>query len=322
LAALYYIFSQRLQSEAYLTTAPQHIYIQHKGFDGNFYNVELTTHTFPGSGTIKAYTYTSHAAVVNGIALRRLNEKEAVAMCLVYLAKGFEKKGRIKNEELRIEEDEFIMQCADLALQHDSLSLNAMLLKAQILETILLKDIQGNSKTYQALESSLLALNNLGYSQMPQAMQEELLAIAHGNSLSSQERSIAAKGIFPFSSIAQGQCYYTLSEDMFPEIQQVTNLLTIGNTCINIQEQKIDHINTNQLACTNIIDPATFALSIDPMADKFPSESPYSAMGNNPISMIDPDGKKYKHVEGNSEEFKKEYEEMVNSLVGEEKERY
>jgi hypothetical protein len=42
LAALYYIFSQRLQSEAYLATAPQHIYIQHKGFDENFYNVELT----------------------------------------------------------------------------------------------------------------------------------------------------------------------------------------------------------------------------------------------------------------------------------------
>ena len=34
-----------------------------------------------------------------------------------------------------------------------------------------------------------------------------------------------------------------------------------------------------------------FALSIDPLAEKFPSLSPYNAMGNDPINMIDPDGK-------------------------------
>lgn len=38
-------------------------------------------------------------------------------------------------------------------------------------------------------------------------------------------------------------------------------------------------------------DIAILALSIDPMATKLPSEDPYEAMADNPICMVDPDGK-------------------------------
>lgn len=136
MAALFYIFSLRLQTDAYLTTAPYHIFIQHKGFDGNFYNIELTTKTFPGSGTIKTYTYSSHEAVKNGISMRRLNEKEAVSLCLVQLAKGFERK---LSPFLRegVGGRTFMLACAEAALQYDSLCLNAMILKAQVLEQLI-----------------------------------------------------------------------------------------------------------------------------------------------------------------------------------------
>jgi hypothetical protein len=142
MAALFYIFSQRLQSEAYVCTAPQHIFIQHKGFDGYYYNVELTTKTFPGSGTIKTYTYSSHEAVKNGISMRRLNEREAIALCFVQLAKGLEHKlspllWRGAGGEA------FSLQCAETALKYDTLCLNALLLKAQTLEKLIKDEDQG-----------------------------------------------------------------------------------------------------------------------------------------------------------------------------------
>ena len=277
LAALYYIFSQRLQSDAYLTTAPEHIYIQHKGFDGNYYNVELTTHTFPGSGTIKTYTYTTHNAVTNGIALRRLNEKEAVALCLIYLAKGYEKKLRIENEEVKM--DSFLLNCAELTLQHDSLSLNAMLLKAQVLEKMALQNEQGKSKTNHDLENILFTLNDLGYEQMPATMQANLMA--EMQEPSDLSYNTPGEKSYPFSSINKSQFYYTLSKNKFQEIQQNNNLAMIDK-------------KANQSVGENIFDPVLFALSIDPLAEKFPSKSPYNAMGNNPINMIDPDGREVK----------------------------
>lgn len=38
-------------------------------------------------------------------------------------------------------------------------------------------------------------------------------------------------------------------------------------------------------------DLSAFALSIDPLAGKYPSQSPYNAMGNNSINYVDPDGR-------------------------------
>jgi RHS repeat-associated protein len=41
-----------------------------------------------------------------------------------------------------------------------------------------------------------------------------------------------------------------------------------------------------------ILDPRVGRwLSMDPLKDTFPSESPYNAMGNNPVNMVDPDGR-------------------------------
>ena len=49
-------------------------------------------------------------------------------------------------------------------------------------------------------------------------------------------------------------------------------------------------------------------LSVDPMADKYPSTSPYVYCGNNPVRLVDPDGRdiwivgedgnKYKYSQG------------------------
>lgn len=72
-----------------------------------------------------------------------------------------------------------------------------------------------------------------------------------------------------FSNLNANQYYYFPIENSSKEIYNYTKDSLFSST----------------------IDPSIFALSIDPLAEQFPSESPYCAMGNDPINMIDPDGR-------------------------------
>jgi hypothetical protein len=88
LSSLFKIFSERLNSDAKLCTAPGHMYICHADEKGTQYNIEIGSRTFPGTGTIETITYTPNEAVKNRIALRELDTRQSIALCLVYLAKG------------------------------------------------------------------------------------------------------------------------------------------------------------------------------------------------------------------------------------------
>ena len=304
LAALYYILSQRLHSDAYLCTAPNHIFIQHKGLDGNYYNVELGTKSFPGSGSIKTYTYTTHQAVQNGIAMRRLTEHEAISLCFVQLAKGYEKKLRIKNEELRI--DTFALLCAESALQYDSLCLSAMLLKTEVLEAHVEKNEENNIAHLQQLKNNLSDLHNLGYLQMQQEMQSNMLVYTSSDRVQNPVRAESYNKINltlvnnqnTSHHIWRGlngeifdstQQYYTLSNNKFEEVTINSSQYAIGNFKMNLQDGTIAY--SKQTENINAFDPVVFELSIDPLAEKYAGLSPYAAMGNNPINIVDPDGR-------------------------------
>lgn len=287
LAALFKIFSQRLNSDAFLCTTPSHIYIRHADEKGTYYNVELSSKTFPGIGTIETITYTPGEATKNNIALRELSLKQSIALCLVYLAKGYEHK-------FNIEADEFMLDCAESALKYDHRNLNAMLLKAEILEKQLIKqgrNIEQLQRTedFKEYEQWLTYIHKLGYREMPFEMKN---LIIKGWTKDTLVR-LSLKNHTPqnLNSKLYPTRYASLSWGLFDEEMKTKPFERYGNTVFDTKKQKIvAFLKSDTLYNQYNFDPVVFAMNIDPLAHKFPSHSPYSAMGGNPIWHIDPSG--------------------------------
>ena len=320
LTGFFKILSDRLNSGAKICTAPQHIYIQHQDTKGDFYNVELATAGHPGDGMIQTLTYTTNEAIMSGIALRDYNENQSIGLCLVNLAKSYEHKFNSKD-------DKFLLKCAELVLKHDSLNLNALLLKQQVLDEKVisyalkhkitdvnrLKSDKGISETYAMLKAHLSKLYNLGYRQMPLYMQQMIL---NGFSDENSGSVYAAKNASPFTTVKpkdeKDEQYWTLSHGAFQEVFEHKKLETYGHFTFNTEMKNISAIDTtNQKGF--IIDPVAFAydfgarmydarlgifVSPDPHEKKYPQWSPYSAFANNPINVIDVDGRDIKAISG------------------------
>jgi len=312
LTGLFKIFSDRLNAGATICTAPQHIFIQHKDHKGDLYNVELATAGHPGDGMIQTLTYTTNEAIMSGIALREYNDKESIGLCLVNLAKSYEHKFNSKG-------DGFILKCAELALKHDTLNLNALLLKQQVLDERVisyalknkindlnrLKTDKGISGTFFRLQKHLLKLNELGYKQMPLYMQQMIL-----NGFSDEQTGsiYAAKNPSPFTTVKpkdkKDEQYWTLSHGAFQEVFVHKKFETYGHFTLNTEAKIISAIDTTEQKGF-LIDPVAFAydfgarmydarlgifISIDPLASKYPSWSPYVAFADNPIRYTDVNG--------------------------------
>lgn len=314
LTALYKILADRLHTDAKLCTAPQHIYIQHKDPKGQYYNVELATAGHPGDGIIQTLTYTPTDAIMSGIALRDYDAKQSIGLCLVNLAKSYEHKFHTKD-------DAFLLRCAELVLAHDSLNLNALLLKQQVLDTRVtnyaskhkvnsitqLKKDTAIAAIVLKLEKHTALLYRLGYRQMPTQMQEMIL-----NQYKSEPNhwNHQTKNPRPFTDIKvsdpKDQEYWTLTAGMYQEVFEPKQKETYGHFTLNTTTKNISAIDTHALKGF-IIDPVAFAydfgarmydarigrwLSIDPLEAMYPFLSPYTFVANKPIMFVDGDGRK------------------------------
>lgn len=295
LSALFKIFSDRLNSDARLAIAPHHIYIQNRNQKGDFKNVELTTKTFPGDGSIQTLTYTTHELIMNGMSQRMLSNKDAIALNLIYLAKGFEHKFNDNTND-------FLLECAELAFKHDSLSLNALLLKAEVTENrlfaamkknkvITVSQTKANVHTQKILLSYEKQLNNLykiGYREIPKDIEHILLSAMQGN----KDGYITTdKTPNPFAPIGQKQRYATLSWGVFDEIHVDADTTNYFHALLNTKSKKIIEFLPFDTIGGYKVDPVVFASSVDPLAQKFPSWSPYVAFADNPIVYVDKDGR-------------------------------
>jgi hypothetical protein len=275
LASLFKILSDRLHSEASLCTAPSHIYISHKDNLGTTYNIELGSKNFPGSGMISAVTYTTSEAIKNNISQHELTTQQSIALCLVYLAKGYEHK--FNNNS-----DSFILQCAKTAIKYDDHNLNALLLKAEYLENKLVAEQKNipqlqKQKDFQEYQNLIANLYNLGYREMPLEMKNTLIK-------SYKKEKIEA----PQATVQIEQRYATISWGLFDESHDFKPTERIRNTIFNAKTQRIISFTKNQTLYNNYnFDPVVFAWNVDPMTAKYPNISPYACFDNNPIRNAD-----------------------------------
>lgn len=284
LVTLFKIFSERFKSEANIVTAPQHIYIEHRDPKGSRFNVEVATRSFPDMGSIQTLTYTTREALLNDISMRKLDLKQSVGLNLVYLAKGYEYKNKVKD-------DEFILTCANTALQHDPKNLNALLLKAQVYEQWVMKK-QMPSAPY---EKMLAEFYKLGYRQMPDDMKEIILSKIQGRPSTVTPTD---KTPNPFAGIGEQTRYVTLSNGLFDELHRPQKIVRYGQTIFDTERGKILQFLEKDNSSYQV-DPVVFALSVDPLTKSYPWYTPYQFAGNMPIVAIDLDGLEPKIPEAN-----------------------
>jgi len=286
MACLYKLLADKLNTGANIATAPGHAFIQHTDDDGITYNMELASHSFQGSGAIESFTYTTNKAMESGIAMRALTDKQDIGMCLVYLAKGYESR-------LGAKDADFILNCAETALQYDSLNLNAMLLKAEVLESRVLAEnktivqLQNNS-TFLAYQTLIKQIYSLGYREMPIEMQNTILAklnnddypaIASNTPQSFQSKKLNNQSV----ASASGGMFDEEIKDKAIEKYHRTLFNTKTNTIIAFDKVTVTYDNYTT-------DPVVAAMSVDPLTEHYSMLSPYQFASNTPIEAIDVDG--------------------------------
>lgn len=290
LVSLFKIFSERLSSEANICTAPGHIYIRHADNKGIYHNVELATRSFPGTGSMEVLTYTTDEATKNGISLRELGLKQSIALCLVYLAKGYEYKFKIKD-------DDFILKCAELTLQHDSLNLNAMLLKSEVLEQRIINKNKTiaqlqTDKQFKEYEKLISHLYKLGYREMPLEMKNLVISRLRNDTTPIIVKDHTPQ---PFKNLGvKDTRYATLSWGLFDEMHEEKPFEKFQRTVFDTKKRKISKFVPEDTTYNKYpIDMVVFAWNIDPLAAKYPFVSPYVFVNNNPILYKDPDGREW-----------------------------
>ena len=196
---LYKIIAEEIGVTANLSLAPNHIYIKHRSEKNGWYNTELTSGIFPIDAWIMASGYVHLDAIRTGVYMKALTEKESIALCLVDLAQGYQKS--------EIYDLEFVIKCANKALEYYPNYVNAMILKTEAkgkqIENILFsyntdfRSVRKYPKThaiFKEIEKELAIIHKLGYRQMPEEMYIDWLV-----SLKEEKQKYANKKINTFN---------------------------------------------------------------------------------------------------------------------------
>jgi len=181
---LYKMIVQELGENAYLALAPNHIYIKLFCQKDGWYNTELTSGQFPIDAWLMASGYIHLSAIQSGIYMDTLGDSKAIALCVLDLAQGYQRR-------VGIRDGKFILNCCDLALRYFPNCIPALLLKSETYQTLFTRDL--NNSTYKNaqdlisnnkeaaglfndMQTSARTIHDLGYRRMPEKMYLDWLA--------------------------------------------------------------------------------------------------------------------------------------------------
>ncbi len=174
---LYKILAEELETKAHLALAPNHIYIKHWNEQDGWYNTELTSGIFPVDSWLMASGYIHLDAIVNKLYMEALDDEQSIALCLIDLAQGYDRKFP-ENDGV------FILKCVNIALEYYPNYINALIMKGETSKKILEQEnntdfagLAGKALQNEALKKELIKLQNdyaqiheLGYRKMPEEM--------------------------------------------------------------------------------------------------------------------------------------------------------
>lgn len=165
---LYKILAEELGVKAYLSYAPNHIFIKQYNKKTSWYNVELTNGQFPNDGWVMATGYVSTASIVSGMYMDTLGLKQSVAVCVNDLAKGYKRKYKNYDEE-------FVLKCCRLGLKYYPNFAELLLLKAETLKSVYdkEKDKIKSEAIYKEMEEAYATLVALDYRELTDEMYRE-----------------------------------------------------------------------------------------------------------------------------------------------------
>lgn len=164
---LYKILADEVGATCWLALAPNHTYVSNRCMKFGWYNTELTSGDFPIDSWIMGSGYIPVDAIKNGIYMDTLSNQQSLALCLLDLAKGYEHKTTDYY-------DGFMLRCCDFSLKYFPRNVQAMLLKAETLKRVYLRQAKvkdkSSSETFREMENLYVDLFNLGYREMPEKM--------------------------------------------------------------------------------------------------------------------------------------------------------
>jgi len=162
---LFKILAEELGVKAYLSYAPNHIFIKQYSKKTSWYNVELTNGQFPNDGWVMATGYVSTASIVSGMYMDTLSLKQSVAVCVNDLAKGYKRKYKNYDEE-------FVLKCCRLGLKYYPNFAELLLLKAETLKSVYdkEKDKSRRADLYIEMEEAYAKLVEIDYRELTNEM--------------------------------------------------------------------------------------------------------------------------------------------------------
>lgn len=165
---LYKILCEEQSVKAYLSYAPNHIYIKQRCKKDGWYNTELTSGLFPIDAWVMASGYVSAETIKNSLYMDTLSQKQTLSQCLVDLARGYE---RLKKEDYF----DFVLLCCNTALKYNPNYVEGLLYKTETLkkqyDNFIATSIPSKAQEiFPDMQSSYVKLAKLGYREIPEDM--------------------------------------------------------------------------------------------------------------------------------------------------------